>query len=74
MARRKSTDASRARRHAQNQADRLAESVGLRGWIIVRPGGTWYGPYLDEEMARRCIGKLDSCDMQVTGNVVKAGK
>ena len=67
------TERNRRKRHAQDHADRQAERVGLRGWIIVRPGGTWFGPYPDRATARRKIGRLDSLEMKISGEIVFAG-
>jgi len=64
---------NRNKRSAQAHADRVHESVGVTGWIIVRPGGTWYGPYSTRDQAARRIGRRDSLDMRITGVVVHAG-
>ena len=67
------TNAARRKRNAQRQADGMHERVGLTGWVIVHPGGTWYGPYASAGQAWERIGLRDSLDMKIEGTVVHAG-
>lgn len=63
----------RTTRNAQRHADKMHEDVGITGWVIVCPGGSWYGPYAEAWQARERIGRRDSLDMTIEGTVVHAG-